>query len=262
MAVGAFDSAVEAADAAMALAPDRSEVQVIYGQAYLSHARSQPAFGSLGKVKAGRAALERAIALDPDNLEARRTLMQFLLQAPGFIGGSRKGAAAQAGEIERRDRVEGVLARLEIALASDDESDLAGLFAEVTPMMGGTGDPGARVMGEYLRAAAGLRDRKRREALTAAVYRAHPGRPVAAYHRARLWVIERKEPAAAERLLLGYLRGVGPRSGSASPAGAHQRLGQLYARTDRDEEARRRFRLAGSLDSRLAGRIEARATWY
>ena len=189
-----------------------------------------------------------------------------------FIGGSRKGAAAQAGEIERRDQVEGMLARLEIALASDDESDLAGLFAEVTPMMGGTGDPGARVMGEYLRAAAGrrgppraaagLRDRKRREALTAAVYRAHPGHPVAAYHRARLWVIERKEPAAAERLLLGYLRRVGPRSGSASPAGAHQRLGQLYARTDRDEEARRRFRLAGSLDSRLAGRIEAGATWY
>ncbi|MGI9041396.1 MAG: hypothetical protein ACR2HK_09955 [Gemmatimonadales bacterium] len=92
LAVEDFDVATAAADSALALAPGVSGDQLINGQAYLSHARADPSIGAIGKVKKGRAALERAIELDPDNLEARSTLMQFLLQAPGFAGGSRDGA--------------------------------------------------------------------------------------------------------------------------------------------------------------------------
>jgi hypothetical protein len=62
--------------------PGARRSQLILGPAYLSHARAYPGLGAIGKVKRGRAAVERAIALDPDNLDARSTLMQFLLQAP------------------------------------------------------------------------------------------------------------------------------------------------------------------------------------
>ncbi|MBA3555295.1 MAG: hypothetical protein H0W29_11125, partial [Gemmatimonadales bacterium] len=96
MAVEDFDAAVEAADATIAASPDVSAYQLVLGQAYLSHARANFGLGAIGKVKEGRAAVERAIELDPENLEARHTLMQFLLQAPGIAGGSREGARRQA----------------------------------------------------------------------------------------------------------------------------------------------------------------------
>ncbi len=108
MAARDFDAAVALADSAQVAAPERSSVQTVLGQAYLSHARAYPSLGAIGKVKKGRAALMRAIALDPDNLDARATLMQFLLQAPGMVGGSRDGARVQAREIAQRDPERGL----------------------------------------------------------------------------------------------------------------------------------------------------------
>lgn len=67
---------------------------------------------------------------------------------------------------------------------------------------------------------------------------AHREHPVAAYHRARFWIIQGKELAEAERLLLAYLSGPELRSGASSRAGAHWRLGQLYDRLDREGDAR------------------------
>lgn len=251
MAVERFDLAVRAADSAMVLAPERSRVQLVYGQAYLSHARSRPGFGAIGKVKAGRAALERAIELDPDNLEARHTLMQFLLQAPGIVGGSRDGARRQAQEIARRDRVRGLLALLEVAAAGDDLAELEAVFADAVPLMGTPADSGSALMGAFLVAAAAQRDREVREALTHRVYTARPEHPVAAYHRARLWVIQGERLDDAERLLQGYLAGPELRAGVASRAGAYWRLGQLYDELDRKTYATEQYRQAERLDPRL-----------
>jgi len=264
LAVEEFDVATAAADSALALAPGVSGYQLIYGQAYLSHARADPGIAAIGKVKKGRAALERAIELDPDNLKARSTLMQFLLQAPGFAGGSRDGARRQASEIARRDRVEGLRARLEVAVAEGDKDELRDLFSEALPSLGAdSGGGGPPLIGAFLEAAAGLRNEDLRESLTAQVYAAYPDHPVAAYHRARLWVIEGERLPEAEHLLLGYLSGPERRGGTASRAGAHWRLGQLYERQDREAYASEQYRLAASLDPRLKpgrrspGRLES-----
>ena len=47
--------------------------------------------------------MEKAIQLDPDNLDAREGLFQYYTQAPFFVGGSASKAAAQLEEIRRRD---------------------------------------------------------------------------------------------------------------------------------------------------------------
>ena len=96
MAAEDWDAAVDAAEALVARAPGVSQYELLFGQAFLSHARARPSLGAIAKVRKGRAAVERSIALEPDNLEARYTLMQFLLQAPGIAGGSRDGARRQA----------------------------------------------------------------------------------------------------------------------------------------------------------------------
>ena len=251
MAVEDYDAAVEAADAAVALRPEISACQLVLGQSYLSHARANFGIGAIGKVKKGWAAVERAIERNPDNLEARHTLMQFLLQAPGIAGGSREGARRQADEIERRDRRRGLLARVEVAVAGGDVAELARVLDDSAPLAGTSADSGATLLGALLAAAGALEDEDGRERLTQRIYAAHADHPVALYHRARLWVTEGERLEEAERLLLRYLDAPEWRAGAATRAGAHWRLAQLYERQDQKAYAKEQYRLAASLDPRL-----------
>ncbi|MEP6687609.1 MAG: hypothetical protein ABJC36_04620 [Gemmatimonadales bacterium] len=166
MAARDFDAAVDAADSAAALGSDRSAVQLVVGQAYLSHARDHPSLGAIGKVKKGRAAVERAIELDPGNLDARTTLLQFLVQAPGLVGGSREGARAQAREIERRDRRRGLLARLDVAVADGKADELGAVVDDAQPLFGlAAGD--RALMAAFLEAVRRVKDKRLRNELTA-----------------------------------------------------------------------------------------------
>ena len=251
MAVEDWDLAVESADRLLERGRDLSAWQLVYGQAYLSHARASPSLGAISKVKKGRAAVERAIALDPDNLDARLTLLQFLVQAPKIAGGSREEARRQAQEIARRDPARGLLAWLEVAATDEDPEELRPLYAGAVGLLRSLPDTSTEPMGSLMAVAGGLQDDELREELVDRLYTAFPSHPVAAYHRARLWIIDKERPAEAERLLLRYLSGPERRGGNASRAGAHWRLAQLYARQDRDAHAKEQYRLAAVLDPRL-----------
>ena len=50
-----------------------------------------------------------AIELDADNLDARSDLIQYYVQAPGFLGGSSTKALEQAEEIRKRNALRGYL---------------------------------------------------------------------------------------------------------------------------------------------------------
>ena len=52
-----------------------------------------------------KAAWERAVDLDPDNLRARMLLLRYYRQAPWIAGGSKRKAKLQAKEIAGRDRL-------------------------------------------------------------------------------------------------------------------------------------------------------------
>jgi tetratricopeptide (TPR) repeat protein len=54
-----------------------------------------------------RAHFERAVELDPHNVEARADLMAYYLKAPGILGGSLEKARSQAEEIKKRDAERG-----------------------------------------------------------------------------------------------------------------------------------------------------------
>jgi len=71
----------------------------IYGGASLQHAGRTH---SLLAATRGREAMEQALSLDPDYLDAREGLFQFYQRAPWPLGSSAK-AAAQLEEIRRRD---------------------------------------------------------------------------------------------------------------------------------------------------------------
>jgi hypothetical protein len=51
--------------------------------------------------------LEKAVELNPDNIEARFDLLEYYLQAPAFLGGDAAKAQAQAAEIAKRNATAG-----------------------------------------------------------------------------------------------------------------------------------------------------------
>ena len=96
----ALAPAVEHLAAAVALAPDNADYLSAYGNTCLRHANKTR---SLALTKRGLAALQRAVELAPDCLEAREGLYGFYDRAPWFVGGDSTKAAAQLAEIERID---------------------------------------------------------------------------------------------------------------------------------------------------------------
>lgn len=95
----AIDEVLPWMEKAAALEPKDSDILTTYGQISLSYAAAHTSFSAAGK---GREALDNAVKLNPDNLNARQTLYEFYMQAPWPIGSSSK-AAVQLEEIRKRD---------------------------------------------------------------------------------------------------------------------------------------------------------------
>ena len=67
-----------------------------------------------------RKEIDRALALNPRDVQANRDLLEFYLLAPGIAGGSRQAAAAVADRIAGLDPAEGFLAKARITAARFD----------------------------------------------------------------------------------------------------------------------------------------------
>ena len=84
-----------------------SEYHQWLGAAYGQMANRAGLLKKAGWAKKMRDTLEESIALDADNIAARFMLMQYLVQAPGFMGGSKEKAREHADEIKKRDLRQG-----------------------------------------------------------------------------------------------------------------------------------------------------------
>ncbi len=89
-------AAVKHLERACVLDPTSSTYAQQLGDAYGLAATKAGLLSKLGWARKCRAAFERAIALDPKNIEARWGLMEYFKQAPGIAGGSFALAHAQA----------------------------------------------------------------------------------------------------------------------------------------------------------------------
>ena len=84
-----------------------SEYHRWLGAAYGQMANKAGLLKKAGWAKKMRETLEKSIALNADNIAARFMLMQYLVQAPGFMGGSKEKAREHAEEIKKRDLRQG-----------------------------------------------------------------------------------------------------------------------------------------------------------
>jgi len=96
-------------ETAAKLDPKNSQYYLWLGRAYGREAQQANVLRQPGLAKKTRTAWERAIELDPENLDARSDLIQYYVQAPGFLGGSTAKALEQAEEIRKRNALRGYL---------------------------------------------------------------------------------------------------------------------------------------------------------
>jgi tetratricopeptide (TPR) repeat protein len=114
-------------EAAVAAAPAVGRHHHGLGDAYGRSAQQAGILSKLGLAKKCLAAYERAVALEPANLEFRLSLFEYYRQAPGLAGGGFDLAAAQADAIKRIDATRG---RIAFATLYAGEKRYAEAFAQ------------------------------------------------------------------------------------------------------------------------------------
>jgi tetratricopeptide (TPR) repeat protein len=125
-----YDRSVELLEEAVRLEPQRSEFHQWLGSEYGSKAATSSLFKAPGFAKKCGAEMVRAVELDPKDLSAREALMQFYLQAPGFMGGSVDKAHEQAAAIAKLDPCRGFMAEAAIALRAKDAAKAESLYRQ------------------------------------------------------------------------------------------------------------------------------------
>jgi cytochrome c-type biogenesis protein CcmH/NrfG len=119
---GEYKRAAEALEKAAALDPKSSQVAHALGRAYGRQAENaNPIMAPRYAVKT-RQAFEKAVALDASNKEALNDLLEYYLEAPGFLGGGLSRAEELQPRIARQDESEGHFARAQIALKRKDHA--------------------------------------------------------------------------------------------------------------------------------------------
>lgn len=107
MAQGRWSDAVEVLEGALPDAESDARYHRLFGEALGRSARDASLLKQLGIAKRGLAHFERAVALDPRDLDARDSLMEYYLQAPRIAGGGEPKAIAQARAVETFDGAAG-----------------------------------------------------------------------------------------------------------------------------------------------------------
>ena len=125
------DEAIRQLEQATALDPQKSDYFMDLGAAYGSAAGHAGLFAKMGLAEKCQAALEHAVALDPDNLVARNGLVTYYRSAPSFVGGGLGKAYAEAEEIRRRDPLMGASVLGQLYLADKKYEEAFATFEEV-----------------------------------------------------------------------------------------------------------------------------------
>ena len=254
LAERSIDRAIEALEKAAALDPKGAEPQLWLGRAYGQKAMKANVLQQASLAGKVRKAFERAVALDPANIDARLSLIDYYLLAPGIMGGSVAKAREQAAEIRRRDALKGFQAAGRIA---EYEKKWDAALSEYER----AGREFPQRKEPYIwraNVAAQQKDYARAFDILEALQKAQPSDPTVDYSIGRLGAQTGERLDRAEEGLKRYLQ---HEPGRDEPAlsSAHFQLGVLYDKRGTRELARKEYQRTLELEPSHSGAREALA---
>jgi tetratricopeptide (TPR) repeat protein len=113
--LGAYKKATESLEKAAAAESENSDYQLWLGRAFGRRAETASPFTAAPQATKARQHFEKAVQLNPRNMEALSDLFEYYLEAPGFMGGGLDKAAGIAGRMAAIDPVEGHWAEARLA---------------------------------------------------------------------------------------------------------------------------------------------------
>ncbi len=124
-----FGLAIPMLEAAVKLRPENALYQFHYGAASAQHADTLgKTFRALGMGRRGRVAMERAVSLEPANIEFQQGLIEFYARAPGIAGGSLDKARTQAQALREKDPRAGTITLAMVHLRAKDPEAAFALY--------------------------------------------------------------------------------------------------------------------------------------
>jgi tetratricopeptide (TPR) repeat protein len=202
-----------------------------------------------------RSHFERAVQLDPDNLDARTGLMQYYLRAPGIVGGSVAKAREQVAEVRRRNAYRGGMLA---ATVERREKRWAAAVAEYEKLIAQYPDSAA----PWSSLASTYGDQEQWDAAFRAVDRFLAARPreiLAQYAIGRAAAESGQQLDRGEQALSRYIASATPSVGEPTIATAHYRLGTIHERRGQKDKAREHYETALHLEPTLQAAREALA---
>jgi tetratricopeptide (TPR) repeat protein len=238
-----LDKAIETAEAACKKEPSSSELAVWLGRAYGTKALSASVFTKFGWAKKCKKAFERGVELDPGSVEARMELLGYHMRAPGVVGGDKAIAWQQAEEISKRNAGWGHLARGQL-FEQEKKADHAEVEYKAAVRSGPSENRFLLAFSSFL-----ARNQRYKEAAAPweERWKADPSDMVARYQLARLSLLAGTDLDKAVEHLTAYLQ-VPPKADSPTWADAQWRLGLVYEKMGKKENAVAALQMALKLD--------------
>ncbi len=200
--LGEYKKASDMLEKAAALDPNNAKLIHWLGRAYGRRAETSNPFAAPGLASKTRQMFERAVQLDPTDKGALGDLLDYYLDAPGFLGGGIHKAEMLAQMILKEDPAEGHYAE---GLVADKKKEYATAeqqfrrAAELAPRQVGHILVLARYLANHGRV-------KESDALFDQAARMAPENPKVMFDRAATYIKENREPASARALLERYVQ--------------------------------------------------------
>jgi len=200
--LGEYKKACEAFEKAAALDPNNARLIHWLGRTYGRRAETANPFMAPGLASKTRQMFEKAVELDPSDKDALGDLLDYYLDAPGFLGGGLHKADMLAQMILKEDPAEGHYAQ---GLVADKKKEYATAeqqfrrAAELAPRQVGH----ILVLARYL---ASHDHVKESDALFEQAARMAPNSPKVMFERAATYIKENRDLDTARKLLEQYLQ--------------------------------------------------------
>lgn len=190
-----------------------------------------------------RTAWEKSIELDPNNVDSRRSLIQFYTQAPGFMGGSIDKAKEMAKQILKLKPAEGHLQLGNIYVKENNPQAAEKEYIEAIKA-----DPTYfSILGTFY-----INQKQYDKAYTyfEDALKKNPEDYISIYQIGKTSAVSGQKLDIGEECLKKYLA-YKPKQNEPSYAAANMRLGQIYEKRGNKVQAKKYYESAVSLDAKL-----------